>query len=162
MVPAALLLALFVFVGTGTVQAQQKGSIELRMIAEQEVEVIKTEGEKEVKRLPAARVVPGDEVIYTIFYRNLGAEMADSVAITNPVPAHMLYKDGSAGGEGTVITFSVDNGKTYDAAGNLKVLDADGKERPAMASDYTHVRWTLEESLPPAAVGRVSFAAILE
>jgi hypothetical protein len=74
----------------------------------------------------------------------------------------MLYKDGSAGGEGTVITFSVDDGKTYDVPGNLKVLDADGKERSAVASDYTHIRWTLEKSVSPEAVGYVSFRAILE
>ena len=162
MVPVALSLLLLVFAGTGAVRAQQKGSIELRMIAEQEVEVINAEGEKEVKRVSAARVVPGDEVIYTIFYRNVGEAVADNVAITNPVPAHTLYKDGSAGGEGVVITFSVDDGNIYDMPGNLKVLDGDGKERPALASDYTHVRWTLEESLPPKMVGHVSFRSILE
>jgi uncharacterized repeat protein (TIGR01451 family) len=160
--PVALSLLVLVAAGADTVRAQQKGSIELRMIAEQEVEVTSAEGEKEVKRMPAAVVVPGDEVIYTISYRNVGEDTADSVVITNPVPTHMLYKDGSAGGEGTVITFSVDDGKTYDVPGNLKVLDADGKERSAVASDYTHIRWTLEKSVSPEAVGYVSFRAILE
>jgi uncharacterized repeat protein (TIGR01451 family) len=158
----ALALLLLAFVGAGVVRAQEERSIELTMVAEQEVTVINEEGEEEVKRVPAARVVPGDEVIYTIYYRNLGEQTADNVVITNPVPEHMMYKDGSAGGEGTSITFSVDGGKIYDVPANLKVRDAEGKENPAKAADYTHIRWILNESLPPEAQGIVSFRAILE
>lgn len=160
--PVALALLLLAFVGVGVVRAQQERPIELTMVAEQEITVINAQGEKEVKRVPAARVVPGNEVVYTIFYRNVGEEMADNVVITNPVPEHMMYKDGSADGKGTSITFSVDGGKTYDVPANLKVRDAEGEERPAKATDYTHVRWTLNESLAPEAQGLVSFRAILE
>jgi len=161
-IPIALSFLLLAFIGTGTAHAQTKGSIELRMLAEQEIEVINAEGVKEVKRIEAARVVPGDEVIYTIHYMNVGKESADSVVITNPVPSHMMYKDGSASGEGTAITFSVDGGKTYASPENLKVLDSEGKERRAKASDYTHARWTFMESLLPETGGYVSFRAILK
>ena len=158
----ALSFLLIVFMGTSAVQAQAKGSIELRMLAEQEIEVVNAEGVKEMKRIEAARVVPGDEVIYTIQYMNVGEEAADSVVITNPVPDHMMYKNGSASGENTAVTFSVDGGKTYESPENLKVLDSEGKERPAKASDYTHVRWILSASLLPETGGYVSFRAILE
>ena len=160
--PVALSFLLFVSIGTGSARAQAKGTIELRMTAEQEIEVINADGVKEVKRVEAARVVPGDEVIYTIHYMNVGGEAADSVVITNPVPEHMVYKNRSALGEGTTITFSVDGGTAYDLPENLTVLDDEGKERPAKASNYTHVRWTFVESLLPETAGYVAFRAILE
>jgi uncharacterized repeat protein (TIGR01451 family) len=160
--PVALSLLILASAGTGIVHAQAKGSVELRMVAEQEIEITNAEGKKELKRIEASRVVPGDEVIYTIHYMNTGQEAADSVVITNPIPAHMMYKDGSASGEDTAIMFSVDGGTTYDLPENLKLLDSEGKERPATASDYTHVRWTFEESLLPETGGYVSFRAILE
>jgi len=149
-------------IGTGFVHAQEKGNIVLRMVAEQEIEVINADGEKELKRTEAARVVPGDEVIYTIHYTNVSEEPADNVVITNPVPNNMRYKDGSASGDGASITFSVDEGKTYDSPDNLKVVDSEGNERPATPSDYTHIRWNFSESLLPETTGQVAFRAILE
>ena len=161
-ISVTLSFLLLAFTASSIVYAQAKGSIELRMTAEQEIEVVNADGEKEMRRIEAAKVVPGDEVIYTIHYMNAGAEPADSVVITNPIPIHMMYKEGSASGEGTAITFSVDGGKTYDLPENLIILDSKGKERPATASDYTHVRWTLTGSLLPETGGNVSFRAILE
>ena len=150
------------FAGSGSAWAQQKGSIELTAVAEIEVEEFNKEGKKEIKRVPAAKLFPGDEVIYTVYYTNVGQEPAEKVVITNPIPQHMVYKDGSASGEGTVITFSVDSGKTYDVPENLTLLDADGKERRAKASEYTHIRWTLQKSLLQGAKGHASFRAKLE
>ncbi len=158
-----ILAALFItFVANNAVWAQPKGNIELKAVAEVEMEVINAKGEKELKRVPAARVVPGDFVIYTIYYANVGKEPADKVVITNPIPEHMRFEDGSASGEGTRITFSVDGGKRYDVPVNLTIVGADGKKRPAKGSDYTHIRWTLQKSLTPEEKGLVSFRAQLE
>ncbi len=156
---AALLTA---FIANSAAWAQPKGNIELKAVAEVEMEVINANGEKELKRLPASSVVPGDFVIYTIYYANVGKAPADKVVITNPVPEHMRYEDGSASGVGTGITFSVDNGKRYDVPINLTMVGADGKKRPAKGSDYTHIRWTLQKSLAPEEKGRVNFRAQLE
>lgn len=158
----SIFMLLAAFVGSGSAWAQQKGGIELTAVAEIEAEQVNKEGKKEIKRLPAAKVLPGDEVIYTVYYTNAGREPAGEVVITNPIPQHMVYKEGSASGEGTVITFSVDSGKTYDVPENLTVRDADGKERRAEASEYTHIRWTLQKSLLQDAKGHVSFRAKLE
>ena len=158
----ALSILLSVSVSAGAVWAQQKGNIELKAVAEQEKEVINDKGEKEITRVPVARVVPGGEVIYTISYRNVGQEPTDNVVITNPVPEHMFYREGSTSGADTIITYSVDNGKTYDLPAKLTVVGADGKKRPAKGSDYTHIRWTLQKSLAPGKKGHVSFRAQLE
>lgn len=137
----------------------QQGSIELRSTAETEVVTVNAKGEKEVKRVDAARakVVPGDTVIFTTHYKNAGKEPAGNVVITNPIPEHTVYVDRSAEGAGTRIDFSVNNGRSYASPGNLTVAGPDGKTRPAKPSDYTHVRWTLNKPLQPGGKGSVSF-----
>jgi uncharacterized repeat protein (TIGR01451 family) len=142
--------------------AQNEGSIELKSIAEMEVEEFNAEGRKVVKRVPAAKVVPGSEVIYTNTYTNVGSEVADKVVITNPVPEHMQYLPGSAQGADMAINFSIDGGQTYDTPARLMVVEADGTKRKAEPADYTHIRWTRQTSLPPGSQGQVSFRARLE
>jgi uncharacterized repeat protein (TIGR01451 family) len=143
--------------------AQQKGGIVLTSVSEVEVTKQNAEGKKEVKRIDAAmaKVVPGDMVIFTVSYANSDTKPADRVLVINPVPQHMAYLDKSAEGTGAVIEFSVDGGKTYAAPGKLLVT-AEGKQRPAAASDYTHIRWTISKPLAPGAKGSVSFRAVLK
>ena len=136
--------------------------IRLKAVVEVEVTVVNDKGETEVKRVPAAKVVPGTEVIYTITVSNLGDQAADSVVVTDPIPENTTYVDRSAFGAGTKITFSVDGGKSYDLAGKLKVKDAAGKLRAATASDYTHIRWVLNFTLKPKDVAPVWFKARLD
>ena len=142
--------------------AHAQGTIELKSVAEVEKEVFNTEGKKEVQRRPAVKVLPGDEVIFTTVYHNTSKEVAENAVITNPVPEHMIYTQNSARGQDTRITFSVDGGKTYDVPVKLFVYDASGRQFPARPRDYTHIRWTFGDPLPPGATGEVSFRAILQ
>ncbi len=145
-------------------RAQQKGSVELKSIAEVEVTKTNAKGEKEVKRVDTAKakVVPGDMVIFTTTYTNIGKQPADKVVITNPVPEHMDYLDKSAEGKGAKIDFSVDKGKSYETPDKLMVTDAQGKTRKARPADYTTIRWTLIKPVPPGGAGSVSFRAKLQ
>jgi len=136
--------------------------IQLRSVAEVEKAVVNEEGKKEVKRLPAEKVLPGSEVIFTTYYQNIGKEIIENAVITNPVPEHMLYSEGSALGAGTRIAFSVDNGQSYDIPARLFIFDATGRKFPARVQDYTHIRWTFDKPLPSGAKGEVSFRAILK
>lgn len=142
-------------------KAADKGTIELKSVAEVEVIKKNDKGETEMKRVEASKekVVPGDAVIFTTYYTNIDDKPATDVIITNPVPEHMVYIDGTAEVKGASVVFSVDNGKEYAPAGKLKVKNAAGKERPAVASDYTHIRWTLEKPLEKGKKGSVSFRA---
>ena len=142
--------------------AQRKGHIKLTSVAEVEKQIVNSEGKKEMKRVPAVKVLPGSEVIFTTRYENISKEVADNAVITNPVPEHMLYKNNSAQGTGTRITYSIDNGKSYNIPGQLFVKDAAGRTFPARPKDYTHIRWTFNNSLPSGAKGEVSFRAILK
>ncbi|MDH4164263.1 MAG: hypothetical protein OEW15_16490 [Nitrospirota bacterium] len=141
--------------------AQQKAAIDLRTLSQVEVTTTNAKGEKEMKRVEAARanVTPGDMVIFTTSYSSNVKKPAENVAITNPVPEHMVYVDRSAEGAGTRIEFSIDGGKTYSAPEKLIVTVGPGKTRPALAADYTHIKWTLTKPLQPGGKGSVSFRA---
>ena len=140
----------------------QQGHIQLKSVAEVEKEVVSQDGKRELQRMPAATVVPGDEIIFTTMYENIGPKRAENAVITNPIPEHMLYQEGSAEGEGTRVAFSVDGGKAYDLPGNLFVFDASGRKFPARTQDYTHIRWTFENPLPSGTKGKVRFRAVLK
>lgn len=133
--------------------------IELDTTAEIEVVTTDANGEQVVTRERATTVVPGTEVIYTISATNSGKSSADNVVVTNPVPQHTTYVDGSASGKGTDITFSVDGGQTFAKPDQLTVTGSDGESRAATAHDYTHLRWTWRTSLKPARQAPVSYRA---
>lgn len=143
-----------------TVMAEE-ASIELRSTSEVEVEFKNEKGEKEIKRVKAseAKVVPGDTVIFSNHYSYKGSDPAENIVITNPISEHTVYVDFSAEGKGTSVDFSVDGGKTFDSVAELKIIDAEGNERRALASDYTHVRWTFDKALQKGDKGNVSFRA---
>jgi uncharacterized repeat protein (TIGR01451 family) len=155
-------LIILISAGVNLAWSQEKGAVELKAVAETEVEVVNDDGQKEIKRVPAAKVVPGDVVIYTIYYTNNGSEPAENFVITNPVPEHTIYLDGSAEGENTQITFSVDDGNSYDTGDKLLIADAEGKKKAATPADYTHIRWALNEPVPTGATGFVYFKAQLK
>jgi uncharacterized repeat protein (TIGR01451 family) len=139
-------------------------NVELVTRAEKEIEV-DDKGKKVKKLIAPTKMVPGDEVLYTVAYNNKSKAPAEKVVITNPVPRHTRYKDGSAAGEGADIAFSVDGGKTFATPDKLTVAikDKAGKDvtRPAAAADYTHIRWTLKENVAPGRAGAVTFRAVI-
>lgn len=123
--------------------------VRLTTVAETVITTTGEDGQEITRRVPATRVVPGSEVIYTITAENGGREPAGNIVVTNPVPAQTTYVDGSAAGSGTDITFSADGGQTYGKPGALVVQDAPGESRQATAEDYTHVRWRFRFELGP-------------
>jgi len=151
--------ALLAFAAGGLLpaHAQGAGKIELRNIAEVEKSVQTADGKTETKRVPAEKAPPGAEVIYTSTFRNQGAKPAGNVVIVNPIPANTTLVGGSAAGENTDITFSADGGKAWAPADKVRVRGADGKERPAGLSEFTHVRWVYRGELAPGKQGAVSF-----
>jgi uncharacterized repeat protein (TIGR01451 family) len=148
----------------GSITRAQAQGVELVTKAEKEVEVEEL-GAKVKKLVPPQKMVPGDDVLYTVTYTNKTTTPAEKVLITNAVPPHTRYKEGSAAGEGADITFSVDGGKTFAAPGKLTVSikDKDGKAvvRPATAPDYTHIRWSLRDNVAPGRTGTVTFRVVI-
>jgi uncharacterized repeat protein (TIGR01451 family) len=132
----------------------------IRAIAEVESKSI-VHGRDVIKLIPADRVVPGDQVIYTLEVRNSGAAL-DAPVVVHPVPEHMRYVADSAVGPGAEVSYSVDGGRSFDRAENLKVPGKDGEPRPAVAADYTHIRWRLKNSLKANSVAFLRFRARVE
>ena len=162
---APLALATTAFAVGAQAQSPAGGGVQLVNTVQKEVEV--QEAGKRVRKLvEPGKVVPGDEVVYTISYVNKGPRAADGVVVTNPVPQHTRFRAGSAEGANTEIVYSVDGGKTFAAPDRLTVSARDAKgtpiARPAVAADFTHIRWTLKDPLAPGGGGYVRFRTVVE
>src|SRR5688572_2199214 len=88
--------------------AQDKGCIELKTAAETEQEYVNEQGQKALRLVPAGKVVPGNDVVWTVTARNICSAAAADIVIANPVPEHMSYVVDSAMGVGADITYSLD------------------------------------------------------
>ena len=136
-------------------------SIRVRLLAE--VERKSVEGGREIVKLaPADRVVPGDEVIYTVEVRNTGSSDVVAPLIVRPVPTHMRLLGDSATGPGAEVTYSIDGGRVFDRAENLTTVGSDHRPRRATAGDYTHIRWQLKSTLKPKSVAYARFRALVK
>ena len=155
LVAACLLLAV-----APAVAAQD--TLELRNAVFQDVEVKADDGTTHKERVPAAKVVPGTEVIYVITYHNVGKQPASDVVITNPIPTELAYRPEPEPGPSTAPEVSVDAGKSWGALAKLVVTGDDGKPRPAQGGDVTHVRWKLRAPVKAGEQGSVSYRAVLE
>ncbi|NRB38942.1 MAG: DUF11 domain-containing protein [Pseudomonadales bacterium] len=128
--------------------------------AKAEVDVEKEiAGVKQIVRIVADDVSPGQEVIYTLTYTNSGDEPANDLELKNPVSQNFHYVNGSAWGEGSEIQFSADGGKTFAAAEQLTV-NINGKTQKAATSDYTNVLWKIK-TINAGDTGNVGFKAKL-
>ncbi|HEY2145775.1 MAG TPA: hypothetical protein VGH12_06880 [Steroidobacteraceae bacterium] len=134
-------------------------SLAVKVIAEVELKITE-QGRGTTRLAPADRVVPGDRLIYTLEVRNMAATTLPSPTVTNPVPAHMRYVADSAVGPGTEVSYSVDDGRSFDTPENLQVKGPNGEVRAAEAGDYTHIRWQFKNSLKANSVAFVRFRAV--
>jgi uncharacterized repeat protein (TIGR01451 family) len=135
--------------------------LSVKAIAEVEITAVER-GREIVRLLPADRVVPGDQVIYTVEIRNQGAMTLPPPKVDYPIPEHMRYVEDTAAGPGADVSFSVDGGRTFDRAESLKVTGVDGRKRPATAADYTHIRWQLKHTLKGNSVAFARFRAVVK
>lgn len=144
-------------------QAAEPGSIKLQTIAQQEKVIVGKDGVKHTEIVPAGRVLPGVEVIYTIKYTNVSKKPAENLVVNDPIPEHMIYVDGSATGDGTAISYSADGGKHWSAMiETLEIDNGNSTTRSATARDVTDIRWAVKGKVAPGATGQVSFRAVLQ
>ena len=164
MKPVTRIVALLILVAllspAGTVLAEN--GVTLTSAVLRQIEVENEKGEKVVELVPVDKALPGEELIIRITYTNTSAEPAENIVIVNPVPDQMSYVAGSAAGDLTVPTFSIDSGKSFALPEKLLVKGEDGKMKTASAELYTHIRFRRIEALDPGQVDTVSFLAVLE
>jgi uncharacterized repeat protein (TIGR01451 family) len=116
------------------------------------------DGVSQTRRLPAGRVIPGDQVVYVITFVNDAAKPADRVVITNPVPAGLAY---AGPAEGAAPLVSAD-GATFAPLPQLTLRQAGGVVAAAKPSDVTQLRWTLPAAVPAGGEARLSYRATLK
>jgi uncharacterized repeat protein (TIGR01451 family) len=145
------------FAASGQATSQ---ALVVKAVAEVETQTLQ-DGRGIVKLAPADRVVPGDQVIYTLEIRNTGRTALHDPIVTFAVPSHMMYVANSATGPGAEVRYSVDDGHFFDRPENLRVRDADGHSRPAKPDEYTHIRWQLRNPLKSKSVAFARFRAIV-
>ena len=146
------------FAASGQATSQ---ALVIKAVAEVETRAVQ-DGRDIVKLAPANRVVPGDQVIYTLEIRNPGRTAVRDPVVTYAVPSHMMYVADSATGPGAEVRYSVDDGRFFDRPENLRVSDADGHSRPAKPDDYTHIRWKLKNTLKSNSVAFARFRAVVK
>jgi uncharacterized repeat protein (TIGR01451 family) len=145
----------------GVTPASARDPITVKTIAEVESKR-NVDGRETPMLVTADRLVPGDQVIYTLEVRNTGAVAVAAPVVIEPVPEHTRYVADSAVGPGAEVSYSVDGGRTFDRAENLLVQGADGQQRPAVAADITHIRWQLRIGLKSNSVAFVRFRAVVK
>jgi uncharacterized repeat protein (TIGR01451 family) len=102
-------------------------------------------------------VHPGDIIDWQIASSNEGTAAARDYKAVGHVPAGTTFVPGSAAGEnGSVVTYSIDGGKTYSPQPVVEERQPDGtvKRVPAPVSMYTEVRYEWSDAL--AAGGKLS------
>lgn len=113
-------------------------------------------------RVPRDSTAGEAERLYTVRFRYAGPAPAQGLVLVVPLPERAHYVAGSATGPGAVISYSVDDGASFDLPDALTAADGNGNQRVAGPADYTHIRWELAGEFPPGLSGIVSFRARVE
>lgn len=142
-------------------EAAGNNSLKATSLAQIEVEVQGSDGKKHLERVPVLQAVPGTALIFSTTFENTEKRPASDIVITIPLPENTVYQAGSAYGDDTDITFSLDGGKSFNMPESLKILDADGVEQIAQPDAYTNIRWKYRKQLPAGATGEVGFRVII-
>lgn len=138
--------------------AARASSLAIKAVAEVELRNV-VRGRETTRLVPADRVASGDWLIYTLEVRNTAPTSSPAPTVTYAVPEHTVYVADSAVGPASKVTYSVDGGRSFDLAENLKVQERGGPPHLAAPSDYTHIRWQLKHSLKGNSVAFVRFRA---
>jgi uncharacterized repeat protein (TIGR01451 family) len=111
-----------------------------------------------MSRKPAARVTPGDQVVYVLTYRNGGTRSADGVVVTNPLAKDLVYA-GPADARPPLVSL---DGQTFGPLAALSKAGAGGARVAAVAADVTAIRWTFDQPVPAGGEVQLSFRARLK
>lgn len=98
-------------------------------------------------------VIPGDNLVFVVKYKNVGSMPATDFSVTNPLPKAVAFNGTS---DGTEIV-SIDGGKNWGALSTLTYTRENGEVRPALMSDVTHIKWKFNRSLSVGSEGKLVF-----
>ena len=98
-------------------------------------------------------IVPGDQLVFVVRYRNKSPQPATNFTVTNPIPTAVAFSGTSDGAE----LVSIDGGKSWGKLAQLRVKTTDGAARPALMTDVTHIKWNMNQPLASGEGGQLIF-----
>lgn len=96
-------------------------------------------------------VQSGDRLRYRVKGHNKGAFPLSQVVITQPIPKETSYVlDSATGLHSAVVTYSIDDGKTYNTTPIISIQQDNKKleNQKAPVEHYTNIRWQFSGELP--------------
>lgn len=118
-----------------------------------ERQIEKPDGQTAVMLEQPKTVVPGDNLVFVLKYKNVGSAPASDFSVTNPLPKAVAFNGTS---DGTEIV-SIDGGKNWGPLAVLEYTLENGEVRPALMSDVTHIKWKFNQSLSVGYEGKLVF-----
>ena len=94
------------------------------------------------KSVDKASAVPGETLTYTIDFENAGTAEATAITILEPIPSNTTFVPGSISAGGMLITYSHDNGASFDGSDTAPV---------------THIKFQYAAALPAGNSGSITF-----
>jgi uncharacterized repeat protein (TIGR01451 family) len=116
------------------------------------------DGRSSVVLVTPKTILPGDQLIFVVNYKNIGAKPATGITVTNPIPRAIAFSGTSDGNE----IVSIDSGKSWGKLSQLRVTNADGTARAALMTDVTHIKWTMNQALAAGSVGKLIFRGVVK
>lgn len=163
--PYIVFMAVLLLFGaqSGESQEREKGLV-LRIDVKKEVQTRKG-NELETEEVPVEVTNPGDILVYTISYANTRESVVRNASVVDPIPEGAEYIPGSATGESTTITYSINNGRTFHSPPVKQVIrkpDGTREEKSATPDMYTHIKWNFNIPLSPGQTGLLKFKATVK
>jgi uncharacterized repeat protein (TIGR01451 family) len=134
----------------------EDGAIKFSNNAFKQIATKSADGSVQYDYIEPGLVLPDDVILYEVVFENISNQDVSNIVINNPIANNSKYRDRSATGDSTTVTFSVD-GNLFAASDALTVTDKTGKIWKAKAEDYTVIRWVYNKALKPGEKGKVTY-----
>ena len=155
-----ILISVLAFVSATSAFAEE-GAIRFSNNAFKQVISKAADGSVQYDYVEPGLVLPDDVILYEVVFENISKQEVSNIVINNPIANNSKYRDSSATGDFTAITFSVD-GNVFAAADALTVKDKTGKIWRAKPEEYTAIRWVYKNVLKPGEKSRVTYKTTIK
>lgn len=143
-------------IGAAIAQTQRQSPVQIQLAAARQVVQTDAMGKQQVTWQPLqgkVAVQPGHVIRYTLNGANNSDRPLKNLVLTQPIPRQTVYILNSITVDhpSTVVTYSIDNGRSFVEKPTIKIKLANGKveTQPAPAELYTHVRWQFKQLIKP-------------
>jgi uncharacterized repeat protein (TIGR01451 family) len=150
--------------GIAAVNAESNPSSPLQSSMQAYVISLGQDGEETAQA--AQEVEPGQVIEYRMDYKNVGQTSLKGIAVTGPVPSATHYLDNTAVTQAASdFMVSIDGGKTFEGEPVKRMVENEqGKkvEKIIPPSEYTHVRWILNQPLAAGETKSFSYRSLVD